>query len=93
MTISSLSLSPSTPDRVPHWPNPFRRHKDVSNDNIFGREKENYRGSVRDRDGFLRRTKGCLPSDSSIENMIIGEPSNVKNTGLHLCRDGYRIRR
>ena len=91
--MSPLSVSQHERCNIRYWSKPFsRRKKEVSNDNIFGREKEKY--TVRNRDSFHRRFAGFNSRDECVEVVgHCGQPSNVRRSGLHLCREGHRTRR
>ena len=68
------------------------RKKDLSNDNIFGREKEKYTfESHRVKNSF--QVTGFYPCDNLSNCKILGQPTNVKSNGIHLCRDVERIKR
>ena len=68
------------------------RKKGVSDDNIFGREKQKYTFDSHRVKNSIQVT-GFYPRENSLNCQIIGEPTNVKSNGLHLCRDVERIKR
>ena len=69
------------------------RKKDASsNDNIFGREKEKYIFESH-RVKQSSPVTGFYPRENFLNCQTIGEPTNVKSNGLHLCRDIDRIKR
>ena len=76
-----------------YWNKPRAgRKKDVSNDNIFGREKQKYTfDSHRVKNSF--QVTGFYPRENFVNCQTIGQPTNVKSNGLHLCRDVERIKR
>lgn len=97
MSLTTLSAThaffkPNTGD-LRYW-NRHRaaRKKDVSNDNIFGREKVKYTfDSNKVKNKF--QVTGFYPRENFLNCQILGQPTNVKSNGLHLCRDVDRIKR